>query len=85
VVLRLSNLLTVEPEQRRAFLDACARHADLLVVETLPLGRQPPPSVRIDKVESGVVHGGLFLVARPRARLIHSRARSASRDAGRRA
>jgi len=59
-VLLLSNLLTVEPEQRRAFLDACARHGDLLVVETLPLGWQPPPSVRVDRIEGGVVHGEVF-------------------------
>jgi SAM-dependent methyltransferase len=58
--LLLSNLLTVEPEQRHAFLEACARHADLLVVETLPLGWQPPPSVRVDKIEAGVVHGEVF-------------------------
>jgi hypothetical protein len=58
-VLLLSNLLTVEPEQRRAFLDACARHGDLLVVETLPLGWQPPESesLRIERVDDGVVHG----------------------------
>jgi SAM-dependent methyltransferase len=56
-VLLLSNLFTVEPEQRQAFLDACARHSDLLVVETLPLGWQPPPSVRVDRIEDGVVHG----------------------------
>lgn len=56
-VLLLSNLLTVEPEQRQAFLDACARHSDLLVVETLPLGWQAPPSVRVDRIEDGVVHG----------------------------
>jgi SAM-dependent methyltransferase len=61
-VLLLSNLLTVEPEQRRAFLDACARHGDLLVVETLPLGWQPPESdsLRIDRIEDGVVHGEVF-------------------------
>jgi SAM-dependent methyltransferase len=61
-VLLLSNLLTAEPEQRRAFLDACARHADVLVVETLPLGWQPPASesLRIDRVEDGVVHGEVF-------------------------
>jgi SAM-dependent methyltransferase len=58
-VLLLSNLLTVEQEQRRAFLDACARHSDLLVVETLPLGWRPPPSVQVDKIEDGVVHGGV--------------------------
>lgn len=59
-VLLLSNLLTTEPEQRHAFLDACARHGDLLVVETLPIGWRPPPSVRVDKVEGGVVHGEVF-------------------------
>ena len=61
-VLLLSNLLTVEPEQRRAFLDACARHGDLLVVETLPLAWQPPESelLRIDRVEDGVVYGEVF-------------------------
>jgi SAM-dependent methyltransferase len=59
-VLLLSNLLTVEPARRQAFLDACARHADLLVVETLPLGWQPPPSVRVDRIEDGVVQGEVF-------------------------
>jgi hypothetical protein len=61
-VLLLSNLLTVEPPQRRAFLDACARHGDLLVVESLPLGWAPAPSdtLRIDRVEDGVVHGEVF-------------------------
>lgn len=59
-VLLLSNLLTVETEQRRAFLDACARHSNLLVVETLPLGWQPPPSVLVDRIEDGVVHGEVF-------------------------
>ena len=61
-VLLLSNLLTVEPEQRRAFLDACARHGDLLVVEMLPLAWQPPESesLRIDRIENGVVHGEVF-------------------------
>jgi SAM-dependent methyltransferase len=58
-VLLLSNLLTVGAAQRRAFLDACARHGDLLVVETLPLGWEPPPSVRVDRVEDGVVHGAV--------------------------
>jgi SAM-dependent methyltransferase len=55
--LLLSNLFTAPPEQRRAFLEACARHADVLVVETLPLGWQPPPSVHVDRIEDGVVHG----------------------------
>jgi SAM-dependent methyltransferase len=59
-VLLLSNLLTVEPELRRAFLDACARHSDLAVVETLPLAWQPPSSVLVDRIEDGVVHGEVF-------------------------
>jgi SAM-dependent methyltransferase len=59
-VLLLSNLLTTGDEQRRAFLDACARHSDLLVVETLPLGWTPPPSVRVDRIVDGVVHGEVF-------------------------
>jgi len=61
-VLLLSNLLTVAPGQRRAFLDACARHGDLLVVETLPLGWHPPESesLRVDRIEDGVVHGEVF-------------------------
>jgi SAM-dependent methyltransferase len=58
--LLLSNLLTVEAVQRRAFLDACARHTDLVVVETLPIGWLPPPSVRVEKIEAGVVHGEVF-------------------------
>lgn len=57
--LLLSNLFTVETQQRRAFLDACARHADVLAVETLPLGWSPvtTDSLRIDRIEDGVVHG----------------------------
>ena len=60
--LLVSNLLTAEAAQRRAFLDACARHADLVVVETLPLGWSPASSetLRIDRVEDGVVHGEVF-------------------------
>jgi SAM-dependent methyltransferase len=33
LALLASNLLTVEPLQRRAFLETCVRHADLVVVE----------------------------------------------------
>jgi SAM-dependent methyltransferase len=60
--LLLSNLFTVAPPQRRAFLDACARHADVVVVETLPLGWTPvtTESLRIDRIEAGVVHGEVF-------------------------
>jgi SAM-dependent methyltransferase len=56
-VLLLSNLLTTEADQRRAFLESCARHSDVLVVETLPIGWRPPESVRVAKIEDGVVHG----------------------------
>jgi hypothetical protein len=61
-VLRLSNLFTVDPSQRRAFLAACARHSDLLVVESLPLGWRlaESDSLRIDRIEDGVVHGEVF-------------------------
>lgn len=56
-VLLLSNLFTTTAEQRRTFLATCARHADRLIVETLPLGWRPPESVRVDKIADGVVHG----------------------------
>jgi SAM-dependent methyltransferase len=61
-VLLLSNLFTVEDEQRRLFLETAARHSDLLVVETLPVAWQPPESetLRIDGIEDGVVHGEVF-------------------------
>jgi len=60
--LLLSNLLTVEPPQRREFLATCTRHADVIVVETLPLAWSPASSasLRIDGVEDGVVHGEVF-------------------------
>jgi SAM-dependent methyltransferase len=68
-VLLLSNLLTVEPPQRRAFLDACARHADLLVVETLPLAWRPDGGesvlgevaarLHVDRIENGIVQGAM--------------------------
>jgi SAM-dependent methyltransferase len=68
-VLLFSNLLSVEPQQRRAFLAACARHSDVLLVETLPLAWQPQAGesrlgdvvtrLRIAAVEAGVVHGAV--------------------------
>jgi SAM-dependent methyltransferase len=60
--LLLSNLFTVRPGRRRAFLEACARHADVLVVETLPLGWSPATSesLRIDRIGDGVVEGEVF-------------------------
>jgi SAM-dependent methyltransferase len=66
-VLLASNLVTAEPEQRRAFLETCRRHADLVLVEGLPLGWSPEDGertlgevvsrLRVDRVEEGVVHG----------------------------
>lgn len=40
-VLLASNLVNSETERRRAFLETCRRHADLVVVEGLPLGWSP--------------------------------------------
>jgi SAM-dependent methyltransferase len=68
-VLLASNLLTAEPEKRRAFLATCRRHADRIIVETLPLGWLPREGttalgelvsrLRIDRIEGGVVHGAV--------------------------
>jgi SAM-dependent methyltransferase len=66
--LLASNLVTAEPEQRRAFLETCRRHADLVIVEGLPLGWAPEDGgertlgevvsrLRVDWFEDGVVHG----------------------------
>ena len=66
-VLLASNLVTAEPEQRQAFLETCRRHADLVLIEGLPLGWEPEDGertlgdvvsrLRVDRVEDGVVHG----------------------------
>jgi SAM-dependent methyltransferase len=66
-VLLASNLVTAEPEQRRALLETCRRHADLALVEALPLGWSPEDGertlgdvlsrLRVHRVEEGVVHG----------------------------
>jgi SAM-dependent methyltransferase len=66
-VLLASNLLSAEPEQRRAFLETCRRHSDLVIVQGLPLGWSPEDReatlgdvvsrLHIDRVEDGVVHG----------------------------
>jgi SAM-dependent methyltransferase len=68
-VLLASNLVNVEPSRRRAFLETCRRHADLVVVEGLPLAWSPQGGettfgdvvsrLRVDRVEGGVVHGEL--------------------------
>jgi SAM-dependent methyltransferase len=72
-VLLASNLVTAEPEQRRAFLETCRRHADLVLVEGLPLGWSPEDGERIlgevvsrlhvERVEEGVVDGEMEYVA----------------------
>jgi SAM-dependent methyltransferase len=66
-VVLASNLIAAPPEQRCAFLATCLRHADLLVVEGLPLGWRPeegetrlgPVLSRLltDDVQNGVVRG----------------------------
>lgn len=66
-VLLASNLVNAEPEQRRAILETCRRHAGLVIVEGLPLGWTPESGetilgdvasrLRVDSVEDGVVHG----------------------------
>jgi SAM-dependent methyltransferase len=73
-VLLASNLLSVKPEQRRAFLGTCRRHAELTIVETLPLGWQPPEGdrtigevrarMRVTRFEAGVVEGAMEYEAR---------------------
>lgn len=58
-VVLASNLLTVEPAQRRAFLETCRRHSDVVVVETLPLGWRPRDGERrLGEVTSRVRLGG---------------------------
>jgi SAM-dependent methyltransferase len=66
-VLLASNLINAEPPSRRAFLETCRRHADLVIVEGLPLGWSPEDGettlgnvvsrLRVERVEDGVVHG----------------------------
>jgi SAM-dependent methyltransferase len=66
-VLLASNLVNAEPPRRRAFLETCRRHADLVVVEGLPLAWSPEDGettfgdvlsrLHVDRVEAGVVHG----------------------------
>jgi SAM-dependent methyltransferase len=68
-VLLASNLLSAEPEQRRAFLETSRRHAETTVIETLPLGWQPQDGerqigdvvshLRVGRFEGGVAHGSV--------------------------
>jgi SAM-dependent methyltransferase len=65
--LLASNLVNAEPAQRRAFLEACRRHSDLVVIEGLPLSWSPGDSettigdvrtrLHVVRREDGVVHG----------------------------
>jgi len=69
LVLLASNLLSTGEPQRRAFLDACRRHSDTVVVETLPLGWRPKGDesvlgdvvtrLHVDRIDDGVVHGAV--------------------------
>ncbi|HEX4324223.1 MAG TPA: class I SAM-dependent methyltransferase [Gaiellaceae bacterium] len=66
-VLLASNLVNAEPLQRRAFLETCRRHADLVVCEGLPLAWSPEDAetalgevrsrLLVDGVDDGVVRG----------------------------
>jgi SAM-dependent methyltransferase len=66
-VLLASNLVNAEPSRRRAFLETCRRHADLVILEGLPLGWSPEngetilgdvrSSLHVDRVQGGFVSG----------------------------
>jgi SAM-dependent methyltransferase len=66
-VVLASNLVNAEPTQRRVFLETCRRHADLVLVEGLPLGWSPEHGetalgdvvsrLRVDRIDGSVVHG----------------------------
>jgi SAM-dependent methyltransferase len=65
--LLASNLVNAEPARRRAFLETCRRHTDLVVCEGLPLAWSPDNGdtalgevrsrLHIDSVGDGVVCG----------------------------
>jgi SAM-dependent methyltransferase len=64
--LLASNLINAPAGQRRALLDTSRRHADLILVEGLPLSWRPEDSetqlgdvrswLRIERIEDAVVH-----------------------------
>jgi SAM-dependent methyltransferase len=70
VALLASNLVAAPPRQRRAFLETCRRHSDLVVVEGLPLGWRPAEKeshiggvvgrLRGARIEGAVVHGEMY-------------------------
>ena len=73
-VLLASNLVTAEPAQRRAFLETCRRHSDLVICEGLPLAWTPEDGetvlgevvsrLRLDSVDDGLVRGEMEYEAR---------------------
>lgn len=75
-VLLASNLVNAEPEQRRAFLETCRRHSDLVVVQGLPLGWSPADRetirgdvlsrLRVERFERGIVQGEMEYEAKGR-------------------
>lgn len=66
-VVLASNLVNAASETRRSFLATCARHADTVIVEGLPLAWQPEEGkselgavtsqLRIERVDGPMVHG----------------------------
>jgi SAM-dependent methyltransferase len=66
-VLLASNLVTADPAQRRAFLETCRRHSDLVICEGLPPAWQPEDGetmlgevvsrLRVETAEPGLVRG----------------------------
>jgi SAM-dependent methyltransferase len=73
-VLLASNLITAPADQRRAFLESCKRHADVVVIQGLALGWHPTEGetqlgdvtsrIRIARIADGVVHGAVEYAAR---------------------
>lgn len=67
--LLASNLVNVSAGQRGSFLETCRRHADLVVVEGLPIGWMPEEGdrqlgdatarLRIERIEDRGVHGNV--------------------------
>ena len=76
-VVLAGNLVTAGPEQRREFLETCRRHADLVIIEGLPLGWSPDDGestlgevvsrLHVEHVEEGVVHGEMAYEAAGRS------------------
>jgi SAM-dependent methyltransferase len=72
-VLLASNLITAPAGQRRAFLETCRRHANLVVIEGLELGWRPEDGetqlgdvtsrLFVKRFADGVVHGQVEYVA----------------------